>query len=231
MFKPQLIKCPFCSEKRTKHWLKTLQIYPDTNSYYCFHCGAFGELNTLNNVEINFERKSNEDLQNFQRQIWNNHTRRFSRINRRNGERFRDSFEIKSANGKYVGVHERRAPKEAKTKGKRLFGYSSDFLDFNQTYRIVEGPYDCIYPEDVCVYGKPGKEQARELKNYNLILCPDGDIWKSKESVIEWFKPFLHNKIEYVERLPNDKDPDEIPKKERRTLEWDELKKWLWKNV
>lgn len=223
MFKPQLEKCPFCSGNRSKSWLKTLRMYPETNSYFCFHCNAYGSLDSLD-VNVVLEKKKT-----YVKPRFIGVTSRVSMVRPSGKNRYgNDIFGIKAPNGEITGYHERRIPKQSITEGKRLFGYSSDFLDFSETYRVVEGPYDCIYPNDVCVFGLPGKEQSKLLKPYKLILCPDGDIWTSEEKVLQWFRPFLYNKIQYVERLPDDKDPDEVPEKERRKLVWKTLKNWIF---
>ena len=225
MFTSSKLACPFCVGQ-TNNSRKTLYVYPDTQTYFCHRCSAYGNLASLEDVEITLERKSSVKLPT----QWNNKGERFSSCKPSHYSQGNDFFAIKHPNGKIVGVHERKPAKVSKTTGRRFLGYSENFLDLDKTYRIVEGPYDCIYPQDVCVFGIPSKEQAKLLKPYKLILCPDGDIWKSKKSVLQWLQPFLWNKIVCVERLPNNKDPDDVSETERQKIEWKELKNWIYQN-
>lgn len=225
MFKPNVITCPYC-KGNTKANRKTLYLYIDTNTYHCHRCQAHGNISQLEDVEISLERKPTATLS----EAWNNLGDRFSVCRQRNFENGKDTFQIKLPNGKVIGQHTRSRGKRSKTEGLRGFGYRESFLDPTQIYRVVEGPYDCIYPNDVCVFGIPSEAQGKLLKPYKLILCPDGDIWTSEKSVLQWFKPFLWSNVVAVERLPDDKDPDEIPSKERTEIEWQKLKQWLWKN-
>jgi len=216
--------CPHCSKHRKKNYLKTLKIYPETGSFFCHHCKRHGTLENLD-VDITIERKHHEV-----RKHWNGKTNRFSTVKPKHSNETQEYFGIKSPAGQIVGYHERGEYKFSRTTNERLFGYSEDYLQLNKTYRIVEGPYDCIYNNDICVFGYPSKKQAKLLKYYSLILCPDGDVWKTKETLVNWICPFLWNDVKYVERLPNEKDPDEVHMNERTILDWKDVKKWVWKN-
>ena len=226
MFKSQVIKCNFCTGK-TDNTRKTLYLYPEKNTYYCFRCSAFGNLNDLEGLEFSLERKKQSNIY----VEWNDKGNRYSLCTKRDFTNNTDSFQIKEPNGKQVGVHQRKENKQSITTGTRAFGYHAEYLALDSTLRIVEGPYDVIYPNDVCSFGIPNSYQSRLLKPYQLVLCPDGDIWKSKKKLLQWVKPFLYSSIKYVERLPDNKDPDEMPETERKIIAWKEFRKWMMKYI
>lgn len=226
MFKIQTAKCPYCTGKHNNS-RKTLYLYPGTSTYYCFRCSAFGSLNQLEGIEIRLENKVPQKTNFID---WNGRGERYSLVTKRDFTNNVDTFQIKEPNGKQVGIHQRKPPKKSRTIGTRAFGYHADYLALDSTVRLVEGPYDVVYPNDVCSFGIPNNYQSRLLKPYQLILCPDGDVWKSKKTVLQWLKPFLYSNVKYVERVPDDKDPDEITETERKIIEWKELKQYVKNN-
>ena len=225
MFKPNLIKCPFCVGQNNKN-RKTLYLYPD--GFWCARCKKSGHLMELGELEIEWEieRKVTYNPNSL---VYNNEGKRFSVCRNRHYAEGVDSFESKKHNGAVVGKHLRLPDKISKTVGSRYFGYRQDFLHLSEIYRVVEGPYDCIYPNDICVFGIPSDAQSTALKNYKLILCPDGDIWMEKEKLVSWLRPFLWNNIVSVERCKG--DPDETPLAEREILDWKSTKSWVWKQI
>jgi hypothetical protein len=207
----------FCKTNR-----RTLYLY-SSGAYHCHRCKAHGKIVDLKNIDVKFDLKQNHELSS----VWNNRGKRESLVRNRHFENRVDVFQVKNSKGEITGEYKRSPGKKSETIGKRYFGYRRDYLEIGETYRIVEGPYDVIYPEDVCVFGIPNKTQARDLKHQKLILCPDGDMWKQRETIFDWLSPFVYNQVVAVERLPIDKDPDEVPRKEREIISWDKIKPYL----
>lgn len=217
MFTPTKHLCPFCGGKR-----KTLYVYP-SNSYYCHRCKKSGNIAELNiPLEVVVERKVYNP-----RKFNNVLSSRFSLVRGREFDGRVDTFEVKLPNGKQIGYHSRYPGKKSITQGERGLGYRERFLKLDKVYRVVEGPYDVIYPEDVCTFGIPSRNQAKLLRPYKLILCPDGDMWKRKDTLFAWLRPFMYNQIVWVEKLPLDKDPDEIPKGKREVIDWNIIRPHL----
>lgn len=195
--------CPFC-EGHTVQGRKTLYCY--ATHYHCFRCNAHGRLSELKDIEINIERTRQVG-----HSVFNNlSSSRFSVCCPKSYEGGVETFQIKMPDGRAVGKYQRKG-KQSIILGQRGFCFRDEFLKLGGTYRLVEGVYDCIYPEDIACLGIPTKGQARMLLPYNLILTPDGDVWENKNLLEQWIKPFSNRKDLKVEYISSGKDPDECP--------------------
>lgn len=220
------IKCFFCKGQNNNS-RETLYLY-NTGTYWCARCKAYGAIKDLpQSVVADFKIIPKEFTQ-LQTISYNNLGNRFSTCKQRHFDSNVDIFQIKDVDGSLVGHYHRFPEKRSKTVGKRLFSYRDSHLKLGGTYRLVEGVYDCVYPEDVALNGTPSKEQAKKLKHYNLILCPDGDVWHNKELFVSWFKPFVYSSIVGVEYVGKDKDPDEVTKDQRQLVNWRTVREKLW---
>ena len=220
------IKCPFCIGNNNNS-RSTLYLYA-TDTYWCARCKASGVISDLNPEIISRITPKFSQPKVTQLKQYNNKGGRFSVCKKRNFDGLTDSFQIKLPDGQLIGHYHRKPNKQSKIEGVKGFCFRQDYLDLNTTYRLVEGTYDCIYPNDVAVLGYPNQFQSKQLKWYKLILSPDGDVWKEKETVKRWFEPFLYHKnVVAVELLPGDKDPDEVKDSDRQVLSWQELRRWL----
>lgn len=113
--------------------------------------------------------------------------------------------------------------------GTKLFGWAGTALTSSVTtpLRLVEGPYDVMGTQDVCTYGLPSRNQLRRLQGHYVILCPDGDVWPdaTKRRAILRLLDVTGPTILGIERLPDDKDPDEVPYKDRKFIPTKEVPK------
>lgn len=224
------IKCPYC-KGQTNDNRRTLYLY-STDTYWCARCkqhGLVSEIDPLLLQGLTPQVKHQTAIKKFE---YNNQGSRFSVCKNRHSEEGNDVFQIKLPDGQLVGHYYRRLEdKQSKIEGIKGFGYRETFLQLGATYRLVEGVYDCIYPNDVAVLGYPNQFQANQLKWFSkigqLILCPDGDVWKSKESLKRWFEPFQYHKNVVVEYIPRFLDPDECPQDERTKVEFNKIWKWI----
>lgn len=221
------VKCPFC-KGATNNDRKTLYLYP-SDTYWCARCKEHGLISDLNpNINllqgIAVKNTAATKLERFE---YNNTGDRFSVCKNRYSDATRDTFQIKLPDGSVVGHYTRYPGKRNKIEGIKGFCYRESFLDFSQTYRIVEGVYDCSYPNDIAVLGYPTEYQAKQLKWFKLILCPDGDVWKEKDNLKRWLSPFWYFKNVVVEYIPNFKDPDEVVQDQRKQVEFYKVKEYL----
>jgi hypothetical protein len=129
-----------------------------------------------------------------------------------------DVFPMRTPSGLTTGFHIRNE-QGRRTFGKRGLGFVGTSMSELGNRRIVEGPYDVQYPEDLCLFGlMPSKTQRRFLSLFNLILCPDGDIWARQTILARYMKQFERSRIIGIERLPDGKDPDEVVIERREWL-------------
>jgi len=224
------IKCPYCKGATTTQDRKTLYLY-STDTYWCARCKAFGVISDIDPSllsGITPKVTTTTELVKFE---YNNTGKRFSVCKNRFYDGSRDVFQIKLPDGSLVGHCYRLPDKRSKIEGVKGLCYREQFLDLSQTYRLVEGVYDCIYPNDIAVLGYPNEFQAKQLKWFNLILCPDGDVWQDKQKLILWLKPFWYFKKIVVEHIPNSKDPDECLEQDRTKVSFNIIKDWLNKQT
>lgn len=225
------IKCPFCTGN-TNDNRKTLYLY-STDTYWCARCKAYGLVTEIPPELLQGLTPTIKTQAPVKQLEYNNQGERFSVCKNRHNEAGKDVFQIKLPDGQLVGHYYRRLEdKQSKIEGIKGFAYRETFMQFGETYRLVEGPYDCIYPNDVAVFGYPSAFQANQLKWFSklgqLILCPDGDVWKSKANLKRWLDPFKYHKNLVVEYIPKFLDPDECPQNDRNQLEFDKI--WRWCN-
>jgi hypothetical protein len=225
------IKCPFC-EGSTNNNRKTLYIY-STDTYWCARCKAYGLVTELSPELLQGLTPSVKTQPLVVNIEYNNQGSRFSVCRQRYSDSTKDVFQIKLADGSLVGHFQRNLNGGIKNHvgGVKAFCYREQFLQLGSTYRLVEGVYDCVYPNDVAVLGYPTEYQAKQLKWFaklgGLILCPDGDVWTNKDNIKKWLYPFRYFKNTVVEYIPKSLDPDECPQDQRKQIEFQEILKWL----
>lgn len=223
------IKCPYC-RGNTNDSRRTLYLY-STDTYWCARCkksGLTSEIDPLLLQGLTPQTKSPVTIKQFE---YNNQGSRFSVCKERYSDNRQDIFQIKLADGTLVGHYYRQLDtKQSKIEGVKAFTYREQFLQLGATYRLVEGPYDCIYPCDIALLGYPNSFQANQLKWFSklgqLVLCPDGDVWQSKDNLKRWLEPFQYHKNTVVEYIPKFLDPDECPQDERTIVEFKKVFKW-----
>lgn len=227
------IKCPYCVGN-TNDNRKTLYLY-STDTYWCARCKAHGLVSEIDPLLLQGLTPTIKTQPLVTKIDYNNQGSRFSVCRQRHCETGNDVFQVKLPDGQIVGHYYRRLEdKQSKIEGIKGFCYRESFLQLGNTYRLVEGVYDCIYPNDIAVLGYPTEFQAKQLKWFSklgqLILCPDGDVWKSKEQLKRWLEPFRYHKNVVVEYIPRFLDPDECPQDERTKIEFNKIWKWTEKD-
>jgi hypothetical protein len=129
-------------------------------------------------------------------------------------------------------------------KMKRLVGFSGvnwagapePLLSFpDQPLRFVEGPYDVLYPDNVCFFGIPSLVKIKRFfREHFFVLVPDGDLWTSQVR-FKILQSLIENLIKEnlgfvgVEFLPKVMDPDESP--DVKFIPTEFFKEKLWRNT
>ena len=219
------VNCPFCLGN-TRNDRKTLYLY-QSDTYWCARCKRNGVVTGLDPSIIAGITPliKNKEVKQYQ---YNNEGKRFSVCKQRYYDGNNDVFQIKTSAGEITGHYTRWPNKHSHIEGTKNFCYREQYLEIGGNYRLVEGTYDCIYPNDVALLGFPNQAQVKQLKLYHLILCPDGDIWTNKEQCKRWFEPFKYSRnVLYVEYLQDSKDPDEVTENNRKKLTFKQVKEWL----
>lgn len=243
-------RCPFCGDSE-KHPDKThFVIYVDSGNFHCYRCNTHGYLTlnellslTLNNIIPLAQGKRELNLGELPADLTPVHG--IGPLNRFSGVQSRyalnrpslkgpiEIFESKDRMGNVTGYQLRASwDKICRSMGVLTLGYAPSNLSNVDYIRLVEGPYDVIDSNDACCWGLPRFTNLEQLKYIPLVLCPDGDVWTDPKQALRWFKPFLTSGqylIEYVEVLPFDKDPDEVPINERYRVTWNQVKRLLEK--
>ena len=219
------VNCPFC-QGNTRNDRKTLYLY-QSDTYWCARCKKNGVVTDLDPSVIS-DITPSVKTQEVKQYKYNNEGKRFSVCKQRYFDGTKDVFQIKTSAGEVTGHYTRYPNKQSHIEGEKNFCYREQYLEIGGNYRLVEGTYDCIYPNDVALLGFPNQAQVKQLKLYHLILCPDGDIWTNKEQCKRWFEPFKYSRnVLYVEYLQDSKDPDEVTENNRKKLTFKQVKEWL----
>jgi hypothetical protein len=103
-------------------------------------------------------------------------------------ERYTDSkgnvtVAMRDVQGNITGYQHRTPDKRIKTEGVRGYGYVGKSLVNTDYIRIVEGVYDCVYSNDVCVFGSLSYGMVQRLKLYTLLLAPDADVIRQRSKL------------------------------------------------
>ena len=237
------LRCPQCGDSRKHPHKAHFSVNLATGKYYCHRCNQGGTYTPQETFDltghwitgvISHESPEPEiasgDMMNFlylNRRPGRGITRdsrllrSHIRLPSKDFSRTLDLFESRDLTGAEMGIHIRASWKKlARTYGRRVFGYKGKDMITVKTIRVVEGPYDVMEDLDVCLFGLPSNDQVLALQGHSLILCPDGDIWTSSERLKRFLLPFyrMGSVVAGVERLPDDKDPDEVPPDDREMM-------------
>lgn len=238
-------RCPYCGDSQKNASKTHMVIYLNSGNFHCYRCNTHGYLTltellslTLNNVIPLAHGKRELVLGELPKDLTliqgMGPLNRYSAVQARYALH-RDTlkgpieiFESRDRKGAVTGYQLRASwDKICRSMGILTLGYSPANLLNVDYIRLVEGPYDVLDVNDACCWGMPRLTNLEQLKYIPLVLCPDGDIWTEKKKALRWFKPFLTSGqylIEYVEVLPFDKDPDEVPINERTRVTWNQVK-------
>lgn len=237
------LRCPYCGDSQQNLYKAHFTINVSKFIFHCFRCGISGKLSDAQTLSLMTEfhdlnitvRKPNENMKLLPEVLDDilpgAGSPRPSNLDRWHyGDNADDAFLSLSAFGHVVGVQIRPSDKtRIKTYGVSAFGFASESLlsTPSNPLRIVEGAYDVIYPNDVCVFGSISYGKLKSLLGHYIVLCPDGDIWK-KPDLFKQFnatvKHLLLNRsgrgswLVGIEFIADGKDPDEVPKEEREFI-------------
>jgi len=228
-------KCPFCGDTRGHLVVNTSGVY------YCFRCGTSGYLPLDVHIrmfgwghvssKIIYPRPEDEIPEHpmvlLRRLAPGPASSRKSKLQRYHLGNL-DAFLMRDPSGRLTGIH-LRGPGISKSVGRVSFGFRGPRMPM--VIRLVEGPYDVCYDEDVATFGLPTGSQLSALRDRLLILTPDGDVWTNpmllKRYVKTLFKADVANNIWKVEILPSGKDPDEVPVEEREAIDGSEFRRFV----
>lgn len=230
------VKCPFCGDSPKPNNVH-FSVNITTRLYHCFRCSESGKLSVDQFIELTGVLPGLLSIETRRDDILDlpilkgPGSSRPSGLDRhhvhyRGGDW--DVFLSRTPTGKLVGLS-MRSGKDSRSYGVRALGYAGASLD-GSWVRLVEGPYDIIDPEhDVCTFGFPTRAQLKHLRAYQVVLCPDGDVWLSERKLAAYFAPLLDTTIPIIaiEIIPNGKDPDEVPPSDRQVLEGKHLMRFL----
>lgn len=243
------LRCPHCGDSQRNEWKAHHSINLRSGKFYCLKCGAKGVLTIKQllaladyaDVSI-FVGEDRDDPEIVLPDLTPGPaTRRYSMLDRwkhfRDGE-WRDAFPMHEPDGTLVGIYLRGDGKTSEILGE--VGYSwveGEVLRStpNDLYRIVEGPYDVLESNDLCIFGTISRGRLESLRGQYLLLCPDGDVWtdpgllKQFRNTLRWLlrRPWNAPMLVGVEYLPDNKDPDEVPIPNRERLDEVQLRRLI----
>ena len=242
------IRCPYCGDSKRSPDKAHFSVNLRTGVYHCHRCKAAGRLNTkqlLNLGLIGFEvglgeldQRMDPSAAEFPELIPGPATPRASELPRQRllatGGDW-DAFEMFDPRTlELTGIYFRRG-KESRIVGDKTYSWPGApgalFSDGDRPIRLVEGPWDVLEDRDVSVFGLISKTALADLYGHQVVLCPDGDVWKDMRlfkqllRTIDWGLRFSKScYIQGVEWIADGKDPDEVPPDKRDFLERRQLR-------
>jgi len=242
-------RCDICGDTQKNPDRGHLILYLDTGTVHCYRCGYHAQRTIGDMISVwshyHIQPKAKETIFDDPKNLPEiapgtiGSSGRVSYVQGRWSGKGAEIFLMRDLLGKKLGYHVKGfLQKRSENHGTRGFGYYGDSAPIlgNEThdvYRIVEGPYDVIYPNDLCTFGLPTMSHIVMLGIRNLILCPDGDVIQDARLLKRWFQPFLKQNmlITGVEMIPDKLDPDECPQENRTLVPWEDFKRWYYKET
>ena len=229
------LRCPHCGDS-DKDLRKAHYSINREGLYHCVRCKAGGRLNLRDYLSLVLDSEGRPRPTTLKDDDWEDlldelmpgaGSRRFSALDRYHlttGKIVFDVFLSRDIKGDIVGLSlvdpERH---KRKVMGRKFFGYRGDLESSpDDPLRVVEGPYDCLTPRDVCVFGLPSVNVLRGLQGHFVILCPDGDVWPDwtkRKTILDALSMEGGPTFVGVEVLRDGEDPDEVPYEQRRLVE------------
>lgn len=236
-------RCPFCGDSESHLDEGHLAINLSKRAYFCVRCRQGGHLTTkvaLAVAEVTGESLGlGDDAWSTQLShdavqlpallegpaIW-----RPSRLQRwhlfgdaysprRPGPFVWDAFQMRDIKtGELTGIHTRFGRSRYNI-GELGFGWAGTEPPLSSPdypIVVVEGPYDVLYPNEVCTFGLMSTGLIDELSGHSIVLCPDGDVWQKEPlrvRTLELLSKLMHSRRVYlvgVEYLRDGLDPDQL---------------------
>jgi hypothetical protein len=137
---------------------------------------------------------------------------RYSLLERHTDSQGNVTVPMRDIQGNITGYQHRTPDKRIMTEGTRGYGYVGTSLVNTDYIRIVEGLYDVVYDNDVCVFGSLSLCMVQRLKLYTLLLAPDSDVIRQRsklQSFVRMVDSLVHKgyNIRGVEIFEKDYDP------------------------
>lgn len=234
------LRCPYCGDSEKNRWKAHYSVSPN-GLYHCMRCGIGGKLsakawlslyhNMPDTVDVRHSSNWKELVASLDPGPGNDRASGLQRFHLRTKNGVYDVFLHRNwKTKKAVGVQLINVmTKKKRNEGRRAFGIPHR-LEVNKIMRIVEGPYDVLYENDICTYGIPSSNQMMQMKGWPVLLCPDGDVFE-KLDLLNRLRNVIRetqSRVFYtgVERIPDGLDPDEVPKEGREMLTVGEFLEW-----
>lgn len=201
------IRCPNCGDSKRRNYVAHFNISLANGLGYCYRCGYSTKLSLSQFVEITSHLditppKDLMDLDAYENIPVTDDERYSLLLSRYNDDEKYRQWEMRKPNGDIVGYHQRYAGKVSRNIGLRGLGYVGTSLKTINVLRVVEGAYDVVLPDSVCVFGKITSSSIRLLKHYDLCLCPDRDCFDNSQGLKMLLDTVLkHTNVLFVELL------------------------------
>lgn len=201
------IRCWECGDSGKRSYVAHMNINLSNGLYHCFRCGASGKLTISQWLDITSDMDiamptsiiDISELTSLPIELDERFTLLTSQYNFSKGYR---QWAMRNPMGKIIGYHHRYAGKISENIGQRGLGYVGMALLSNNILRVVEGAYDVVLPDSVCVFGKITSGSIRMLSHYDLCLCPDSDVLQSRQGLLQLIKTVEKNpNVAFVELL------------------------------
>ena len=221
------IRCPFCGDSQNDPTKAHFSVNAD-GLYYCLKCHTGGRLGNKEFLAVAplFGKESIEleEVQALPELIPGPGSQRASRLHRYHLPTGEDAFQMRNQKSEIIGIA--TIGKQRRIYGKRGLGYRDVLVSSPQKpLIIVEGPYDVLYDDEICLFGLPSPGALKMLKGQYIILCPDGDLWVEPEktkiliSIVKRIVKMKDPILVGVQMIPGGLDPDEHPRSERSFIE------------
>lgn len=212
------VRCVECGDSVKRHYVGHMGIDLSTGLWHCHRCGSGGRLTTNQFLEYTSGRdivlpEKIIELSDYDSVPYAQDTRYTLVAGQYNKDEKYRQWAMRKPDGEVIGYHHRfDGGKNSENIGHRGLGYVGRELATTNVLRVVEGVYDVVLPDDVCVFGKITSSPLKLLKYYPLCLCPDTDIIYNKANLQMFARTVLHNmNVEYIEILPKQySDPGEM---------------------
>lgn len=255
------LRCPECGDSQHDLSKAHFSINLTTFVYNCLRCGYSGRLGPKEvldlisrpDLDLSFGIESWEDRQKREQDRSEEEDDEYPPYLKGAGsprpsllERFH--YQQESQKGLLWDVFEMRHPKDKDLIGtqfrcgkKRIdfgeLGYGWVGPDLKSSPEnplfLVEGPYDVVKPDYVCVFGLISKGKLTPLSGHTVVLVPDGDVWVKSDLLkgfiylLEWLMNHRQIYLEGIVHIYDGKDPDEAGPKDQIFIHRNACKTYL----
>lgn len=213
----QWSRCTECGDSNNRNHAH-MATYPD-GGCYCFRCGHYHDSTSAEMMELLGNVAAFNDYQAASRYIElepaSKEPGRFTQLETYTGPNNNwDYFQLRNQLGYVVGWYGRHPHERQFDANGMGFGFPGTELVStpSRPLILVEGPYDCINDQTVCVFGSLSYSRLKCLKLHTLWLWPDPDAIATRVQRIEFLNMMnkLNERLVIVEGvIVSNGDPDE----------------------